>query len=410
MLTFRFTGVGGEMTEEEMLTAGMVGKEVGLQFSEDWDGLRKVAVFAAGSRSCTIVDVQETEIIPAEILSESLRRLYVGVYGLSEDGETVIPAVYATGPFIHIGTASSGGDSGYEPEDPFWLELEKAVSETLRFTPQTLTEEQMLQSRKNIGAAKEDPQTAQLLMTVLKNGVYVTDQQENILRLGAALCGGRVCGISCLLENVTVNNKTGLLMEGDDYCAALTADEGYELESVTVTMGGTDITAQVYADGIITIPAVTGDIVITASAVEKASVAVERIAKGSVSYVSGAGLQINATSAWRATILPVGQYLTSGKTYRFGIGTAAGVYAYGVLIMEACEPGLVFSYATDRNVYYSTVIAGTVDTGWLQTDYSYTATTENSIVAVNFKRVDGNALTEEDYTVLLENFVMEEVV
>lgn len=409
MLTFRFTGVSGEMTETEMLTAGMVGKEVQLEFSEDWEGLRKAVVFAAGGRACTVVDAQERETIPAEVLSESLRRLYVGAYGLTEDGELVIPTVYATGPFIHIGTSSSGGDSGYEPEDPFWLELEDAVAQTLRFTPQSLSEEQMLRSRQNIGAAKEDPEVAQLLVAILKNGVYVTDQQENILRLSVALCGGVVCSISCVLEHVTVDNKTAILAQGDGYRAVLTAEEGYVLDAVTVTMGGEDITAGTYADGVVSIPEVAGDVVITASAVEKASVAVERIAKGSVSFVANAGLQINATSAYRAMVLPVGQYLTNGKTYRFGIGTAAGVYAYGVQIMEACEPGLVFSYATDRNVYYNTVIARPVDTGWMQTDYEYTVTEENSIVTVNFKRMDGNVLTGEDYAVLLENFVMEEV-
>lgn len=410
MLTFQFTGVSGEMTVEEILTAGMVGKEVQFAFSEEWDGLRKVAVFEAGGKSCTVVDVQETETIPAEVLSVSLRRLYVGVYGLSEDGEIVIPTVYATGPFIHIGTSSSGGDSGYEPEDPFWLEMEKTVAETLRFTPQDLTEEQKQQSRQNIGAAKKDPEAAALLVAILKNGVYVSDQQENILRLGVALCGGILCNISCVLEHVTVDNKTAILSRNEAYQAMLTADEGYELDAVAVTMGGEDVTAQVYADGIVSIAEVTGDVVITASAVKKASVAVEEIAKGSVSYVDGAGLQINASSAWRATVLPVGQYLTNGKTYRFSLGAASVDYKYGVQVMTANAPGLTFGYMPDANAYYNTVTSRPVDTGWMQEDYEYAAAAENLIVAVNFKRADETEVDDDDYAVLLENFVMEEVV
>ena len=42
-----------------------------------------------------------------------------------------------------------------------------------------------------------------------------------------------------------------------------------ESDSVSVTMGGVDITATVYQNGVITIPAVTGDLVITASGKEK---------------------------------------------------------------------------------------------------------------------------------------------
>ena len=36
MLTFRFTGAKGEMTEGEILVSGMVGKQVRFEFSEEW--------------------------------------------------------------------------------------------------------------------------------------------------------------------------------------------------------------------------------------------------------------------------------------------------------------------------------------------------------------------------------------
>lgn len=52
------------------------------------------------------------------------------------------------------------------------------------------------------------------------------------------------------------------------YEADLTANEGYAISAVTVTMGGVDITNTAYTDGHISIPSVTGDIVITATAVK----------------------------------------------------------------------------------------------------------------------------------------------
>lgn len=67
------------------------------------------------------------------------------------------------------------------------------------------------------------------------------------------------------LTNVSNSNKSSIIAEGSAYTATLST-EG-EMTSVTVTMGGVDITDTVYANGTITIPRVTGDIVITATAV-----------------------------------------------------------------------------------------------------------------------------------------------
>lgn len=70
------------------------------------------------------------------------------------------------------------------------------------------------------------------------------------------------------LTNVTSNNSTTSVAENAAYTATLTAADGYTLNggTVTVTMGGTDVTATAYADGVVSIDAVTGDVVITAAA------------------------------------------------------------------------------------------------------------------------------------------------
>ena len=68
------------------------------------------------------------------------------------------------------------------------------------------------------------------------------------------------------LTNVTTSSSTAQVAQGTAYAATLTVPEGYSMGAVTVTMGGVDITADVYSDGAINIPAVTGDVVVTASA------------------------------------------------------------------------------------------------------------------------------------------------
>ena len=70
------------------------------------------------------------------------------------------------------------------------------------------------------------------------------------------------------LTNVTINNSATSVAAGSAYSATLTADEGYTLDSVTVTMGGE---AVLVTDGIIYIASVTGNIVITATATNEES-------------------------------------------------------------------------------------------------------------------------------------------
>ena len=72
--------------------------------------------------------------------------------------------------------------------------------------------------------------------------------------------------VTSTLSHVTSSNSTLSVTEGSSYYAELTPEDGYALDSVTVTMGGLDITATAYGDGVVSIGAVTGDIVITATA------------------------------------------------------------------------------------------------------------------------------------------------
>lgn len=70
------------------------------------------------------------------------------------------------------------------------------------------------------------------------------------------------------LTNCTNSNNATSAVKGESYNATITANDGYELSSVVVTMGGTDITSSVVSGGNISIANVTGNIVITAVAEE----------------------------------------------------------------------------------------------------------------------------------------------
>lgn len=72
------------------------------------------------------------------------------------------------------------------------------------------------------------------------------------------------------LTHVANSNSAASVEDGGAYLAALTAETGYTMGEVSVTMGGTDITSTAYtaANGVVYIADVTGDIVITATATE----------------------------------------------------------------------------------------------------------------------------------------------
>lgn len=102
-------------------------------------------------------------------------------------------------------------------------------------------------------------------VTVTMGGADITAQ---------CFCGTdaiRSHSVSLHLTDCSAALKKSGVIEGQMYCNTLTADPGYTLEgaSVTITMGGVNV-AQYYSDGKIQIPAVTGDVEITVTAVKTA--------------------------------------------------------------------------------------------------------------------------------------------
>lgn len=75
--------------------------------------------------------------------------------------------------------------------------------------------------------------------------------------------------VSLLGDNYSISNTDSSVGEGEAYTAVISPADGYTLSSVTVTMGGMDITATAYNSEShkVSIAAVTGDITITIVAV-----------------------------------------------------------------------------------------------------------------------------------------------
>lgn len=65
------------------------------------------------------------------------------------------------------------------------------------------------------------------------------------------------------LENCYISNNATTIVQGSNYSATITPNDGYNLDVVTCTMGGANVSV---SNGVISIPSVSGNIVINASA------------------------------------------------------------------------------------------------------------------------------------------------
>ena len=136
MLTFYFNGAEGTMKVPQVLTSGMVGKKLLLEFSPEWAGLVKTVVFSNGTVTRDVVFSGNPVTIPAEVLAEPLKTLEVGVYGLGSGGEPVIPTVRAQGPVIHPGVKPSG-DPSTDPTLPVWGQILAQLGDLSDLSTQT---------------------------------------------------------------------------------------------------------------------------------------------------------------------------------------------------------------------------------------------------------------------------------
>ena len=93
MLKINVNGAEAVVTEKEILTAGRAGLKCSFNFSSEWAGLTKVAVFE-GKEAKDVAMSGNVVTIPPEPLADDGYILRIGVYGLNAEEEEVIPTVW----------------------------------------------------------------------------------------------------------------------------------------------------------------------------------------------------------------------------------------------------------------------------------------------------------------------------
>lgn len=176
--------------------------------------------------------------------------------------------------------------------------------------------------------------------------------------------------ITNTLTNVTTSNDAVAAEDGTAYSATITAADGYTMSSVTVKMGGTDITSTAYNSdtGVVSIAAVTGDVVITAKATKVVSyhnlvpMAVDS-SGASAPYTDGLMLKSDGTTSALNHFTVTGFIPFDGgavHVYRIG-GDGITWNEYGARLAwynaDFTLKGSVLSYdQLGRNMYYPTKI------------------------------------------------------
>lgn len=107
------------------------------------------------------------------------------------------------------------------------------------------------------------------------------------------------------MTHCTINNKATTAQQNSAYTATVTEDAGATIDSVTITMGGNDITFTAWnaGTGTIYIPAVTGNIIISCVAVTESA--------GSSAYIANV-LYSNYTAAGKFSTKNVAMDLSRG--------------------------------------------------------------------------------------------------
>lgn len=138
---------------------------------------------------------------------------------------------------------------------------------------------------------------------VLKNVVYKsknTSAYDAFTKMVTAVKPEGAVSAIFNLTNCTIDNERPYYLTGDSYTGTVTINDNTDFDSITVTMGGTDITSTAVSGMTITISEITGAIVITA--ISKSRYYADGIARLNYVYSADSG-DAYIDTGWQMTNL-----------------------------------------------------------------------------------------------------------
>ena len=224
-------------------------------------------------------------------------------------------------------------------------------------------------------------------ISVTMGGVDITSQVLSAEKTN------RYLSITKTLSNCSIDNSKSRVIEEQGYGATITADDGYTLDggTITITMGGVDVSTY-YSNGKIAIPNVTGDIVITATAVPSAPAYTNLADPSSEDWmngykISGAGAITAASGKTLCNKIDCNTndvIRVKGVTFKSNddrylmenMSGAGAQYAYISVL-----PNVSLSYTMEGDVYVFTILQKTFD-GQGNIRFSFDTPTDASTIII----------------------------
>lgn len=172
-----------------------------------------------------------------------------------------------------------------------------------------------------------------LILQLFNKAAYAEDDAGTAYEILSNLWSGSYHSVAWEGTGYTKGNSDVAVEDGESFTSTITANAGKTIESVTVTMGGETVQGA-YSSGTITIPNVTGNIVITVTTAQitVASISAVYTQSGTV-YDTDAldslknDLVVTATFSDSSTaVIPASDYTLSGTLLE---GTSTITVAYG---------------------------------------------------------------------------------
>jgi len=180
--------------------------------------------------------------------------------------------------------------------------------------------------------------------------------------------------IKTTLSNVTISNSATTIKYGESYSATLTPKEGYEINTINITMGGADITSSVYSKGKITIDKVIGNIEIISSGKEISYTITENLTNVNISNNL---TTIKYGESYSATLIPNDGYgIKTTKITMGGNNITSSAYKDGKITIEKVTGNIVITSSAAKYSITTNLTQLTIDNTATSIEYgeSYSAT------------------------------------
>lgn len=197
-----------------------------------------------------------------------------------------------------------------------------------------------------------------LLLTLLKSAAYTSSEMEGAYNALKDIWNAKPAEkvyytVTNTLNNVINSSSATSVQEGKVYGAVLTPAEGCEISTVKITMDDVDITSTAYtvSSGAIRISAVTGNIVITATATkQEQNVAVERVTLDKQT----ASLTVGGSLTLKATVLPAD---VTDKTVKWTSSNASATVSGGTVKAVSAGSAEITATAGEKSATCKITIA-----------------------------------------------------